>query len=38
MMNYLYYDVDEDGELKIAGEDIFDELAKECIGEVIVDA
>jgi hypothetical protein len=37
-VNYLYYDVDEDEELKIAGEDTYDELAKECIGEVIVDA
>jgi len=37
-VNYLDYDVNEDGELKIAGEDTFDELAKECIGEVIVDA
>jgi hypothetical protein len=35
---YLYYDVDENGDLTVAGTDAFDEWVRECIEEVIVDA
>ena len=34
---YLYYDVDENGDLTVAGTDAFDEWVRECIEEVIID-
>jgi hypothetical protein len=33
----LYYDVDENGDLTVAGTDAFDEWVRECIEEVIID-